>query len=242
VLFIAAFLFLSHVARSQVSPLPDLPALAKQLAVGRMLYSLGYTFADARFPPKRPSEAASILKKEIDNPSARDPKTEIDFLKQHESNIDRVLYALPKASHEEDSNYMCDDFLTPVRIAQTDSGLCVVFTGLVSNATYDSYSHTARMRAATVMQTLLLPCVKALGTFAADSSLRSVGVAVYYSTSANDSALDVPEMLLIVSPKEECIKFSEDRITEDELLDRSDVFLADVDTPFDVRKIKLELQ
>jgi hypothetical protein len=228
--------------RSQEPTLPDEPSLARQLALGRNLYTLAYTYADPLFPRQSPSGAAQILGNEIANPPARASKEEIAFLKQREKQIDSQLYLLPIASRQTDSTYLCDGFLTPVRIARKDSGLCVVFTGLVSNAAYDSYSHTARMRAETVMQALLLPCMKSLGMFAADTAFDYIGIAAYYPTTANDSTADVPEMLMIVSPRAVCVKFSQEEITEDELLDRSDVFMADIDTPSDVRKIKIELQ
>ena len=207
-----------------------------------MLYSLEYTFVDPQFPRKSPLNAMALVHGNIAAPPSRASSEEIAFLSSEESSLDSMLIRIPGASDQIDSDYVCDSFLTPVRIARKDSALCVVFTGLVSNAVYDSYSHTARTRAQVVAEGLLLPILKMLGPFAASSRCGYLGVAAYYPTSAYDTVLDVPEMLMIVSPTDECSKFSKDEITEDDLLENSDVFLADIDTPSDVRKIKLVLQ
>lgn len=240
-LFLSGLLLFVRAASAQDSLIPDEPALARQLALGRGLYTLGHTYSDPRFFPKKSSEAVAIVRKEVALPPARASREEVTIITRWQSWIDSLLYAFPTITPSIDTAYICDDFLTPARLARKDSALCFILTGLASNAVYDSYSHTARERAQSVLQSLVLPAMKAIGTFP-DTSVGYVGMAVYYLTSASDTVPDVPEMVMIVSPRAECLKFSHEEITEDELLDRSDIFLADIDSPSDVRKVKLELQ
>lgn len=240
-LLLTGLLLFACAANAQGSVIPDEPTLARQLALGRELYSLGHTYSDPRFYPKTPVEAVAIVRKAIAIPPARASKEETTMITRWQSWIDSLLYAFPTIASSVDTSYICDDFLTPARMARKDSSLCFILTGLASNAVYDSYSHTARERAQTILQSLVLPVMKAIGTFP-DTTVRYVGVAVYYPTSASDTVPDVPEMLMIVSPRVECVKYSTEEITEDELLDRSDIFLADIDSPSDIRKVKLELQ
>ena len=60
--------------------------------------------------------------------------------------------------------------------------MCVIFTGLVSTTTYNTYGSSPIMRAQKVAQSVILPSLKSLGMFASDTTLGYVGIAVYYPT------------------------------------------------------------
>jgi hypothetical protein len=240
---IAIIFLMPGLASSQSSDLPDLPSLATQLASGRNLYYLAYTFADARFPAKSPSEAVELLDAEIARPPARASKEEIAVLKHREDGIKHILLSLPTVSNEVKPQYLCDGFLSPVRVARKNSSQCVVFTGLVSTTTYNTYGSSSIMRAEKVAQSMVLPSLRSLGTFALDTALGYVGIGVYYPTrdSTKTNEVSPPEMLLIVVPCQDCIAYSAGKISAGDLFNHSDIYLSDIEMTTGVRKINLAL-
>jgi hypothetical protein len=240
---IAVFFLTPGLASGQNSGFPDVSSLATQIAAGKDLYYLAYTFADARFPPKSPSDAVELLKKEIDTPPVRASKEEIAVLKDREDRMGDILRSLPTVSNEARPQYLCDEFLSPVRVARKDSALCIVFCGLVAKTTYNTHGSSPIMRAQKVAQSMLLPSLRSLGIFASDTALGYVGVVVYYPTrdSTSKNAASAPEMLLVVVSCRDCIAYASGNISASEILNRSDVYLSDIEMSTGVRKINIAL-
>jgi hypothetical protein len=139
---------------------------------------------------------------------------------------------------------------SPIIILRDTEGGDVLQLGpIASDTVYNILRSTARQRAAKVASSILLPALRRLAEAVATEPQIGVpprvAVAVIYGTrnsADSDSLMDLkPEAITVIVPLSTAVGFSKSSITEDDLLEKADVFVMDRDTP-DLKKIRLQLQ
>lgn len=125
-------------------------------------------------------------------------------------------------------------------------GPALVVATLSLDTTYNTLRSTSRSRAGRVFSQMVAPALKAMHEhFGGASGIADFGVQVAYGAqdfSRRDEQSPKAEVLTVVVSVRECARFANGEITEDELAEAADFYLADDTTMVDVRKIKPVLE
>jgi hypothetical protein len=141
-----------------------------------------------------------------------------------------------------DSGY-CD---IPIRFCLLDGALAILLRCVASEMVYNTLETTPKSRAAKVVESSILPFLNNFNTAFSGSDVRYYGIVVLYGSrdfSDNADPLNLkPEMVALVVPSEKSREFSGGKITDQQLVDSSVVFVHSRETFTDVQRVKLSLQ
>lgn len=134
----------------------------------------------------------------------------------------------------------------PVIFGKREEDLVLLITGLTDGKIYNTLQLDARARAAKAVSEVLAPAWKAFQALPTAPDIKFVGFAATYGTQdfldkASPMSLKA-ESVVVVVPLDRALKFASGALTEDELIEASDVWVSDKDTVSDVKKIKLTLR
>jgi hypothetical protein len=134
----------------------------------------------------------------------------------------------------------------PIRFAQIENELVFLVTRVGSNKVYNTLRSTSKNRAAKIISSNILPELKAFYDSFKNTDIKYYGMIVAYGGKDflnKSTALNLKtEVVAFIVSSENCKKFSEGIITEDELVDLSDIYLKDRDMVTDIKKIKVALE
>jgi hypothetical protein len=139
-----------------------------------------------------------------------------------------------------------DTILLPVRFARRDTATTLLITGIASESVYNTLRTTSNSRAARVVQSMIIPTMRSFVEAFHGSKVGRYGMCVTYGsknfieddTYGNQEA----ETVAFVAPANAARRFVSGEITEDELLNASDVYLSDRDLRMDFKKVKLTFE
>ncbi len=130
-----------------------------------------------------------------------------------------------------------------MKFCTKDERPALVVTGVFSEFVYNTLKTDGRGRAAKEFHANVVPVLLALHRTLSESPLKFYAVIVVYGAKdfLDKTGLSVePEALVVVASADSCTDFTNGKITEDEFVDRVDVFLQDVDAA-NLLKVKLKL-
>jgi hypothetical protein len=135
----------------------------------------------------------------------------------------------------------------PVRFAQAETGMVFLVTGVGSSTVFNTLRTTPKSRAAKIISTKILPEMETFYDFFKDTDIKYCGMAVVYgSEDFSDESISrvslKAEVVTLVVSSENCKKFVDGIMTEDQLIDLSDIYLKDRDMGFNVKKIKVTIE
>jgi hypothetical protein len=131
----------------------------------------------------------------------------------------------------------------PVCFAQKENEIALIIAKVATSTVYNTLRTTPRARAAQVMGSKIIPTMKNFDKSFKGADIKYFGLAVTYgSKDFSDKLSQKAEMVGFVFSAENCRKFAESTITEDQLVDSSKVFLSDRDMSTGIKKIKIVIE
>ena len=133
----------------------------------------------------------------------------------------------------------------PLRFATQDSDIVLIASSLVADKVYNTLKTTARSRAKSATQSMILPVIPQFTKNLTSSGIQRFGVVAAYPfrNFVSDKSWDTKqEQVALVTTVSLANKFVNGEVTEDEFLDRSDIYLSDADMGSEFKKIKLSAE
>ncbi len=244
-----AFIMLIHSYSQDEKTISDLQPLMKVLEISAftgLIWQLAYEYSDSEQKPKMKEEVINDIKNWLMKKPDKDERiAEYILAKKYENNIINLFNEFsPIGSQFGGFLYLKSDI--PVRFASKDSGITLLVTGIASENTYNTLRSTAKQRAAKVISSMILPSIDKIVKIFINTEVKFIGMVVTYGSkdfSDDSKALNlIAETVALVSPIEACKNFIEGKITEDELLNESDVYQCNRDMRKGMIKIKIEIE
>jgi hypothetical protein len=134
---------------------------------------------------------------------------------------------------------------TPFIFAKKDNEIALIVNGIGSSIVYNTLRTTSKKRATEITGSVILPLMKVFRDAFKDTGIKHYGLIVAYGSKdfANpylEGSLE-PEVVIFIVSAENCKKFCERVITDDDLVVVSEVYLKDRDMK-DFKRIKVNLE
>jgi hypothetical protein len=198
-----------------------------------------------RFKQERPKNGEDAVK-DLEAYIARFPKNkyrERDLFAKYHDTLIRFVKSLPGP--------LLYPSCCTIQLALKDQSITLLLTSVGSTNVYNVSRLTAKERAAKELEATVLPAVRWFNQIESDE-FENFGVVVFYGTqdfSGDDFERGLsakPELVALVAPAEKFKKLSRAEITEEDFVERADVYLVDRDhiaatNPDAVRKVKVSL-
>ena len=129
----------------------------------------------------------------------------------------------------------------PVDFFTNNGKTCMDFGTIASDEVYNINKLEAKERAAKAVNSMVLPVMSPLSRAMKDSEVEVYEIAITYG--AQDFAgqgIIYGEGVYMLIPKDVCENFADSKITDQQLLDQSDIFLDEKDAP--VKKVSLTIK
>jgi hypothetical protein len=232
---------------------PPLVPLISVLNVGTFvetLWSLGVGLDQPEYKPKSNEEVLKDFNQWLlSKPKVERWKGEIaeyNFALKYKENIKKIIDHLSFIGSER-GMFLYNKMEIPVRFAQAETGMVFLVTGVGSSTVFNTLRTTPKSRAAKIISTKILPEMETFYDFFKDTDIKYCGMAVVYgSEDFSDESISrvslKAEVVTLVVSSENCKKFVDGIMTEDQLIDLSDIYLKDRDMGFNVKKIKVTLE
>jgi hypothetical protein len=124
----------------------------------------------------------------------------------------------------------------------------LIISSVASHSIYNKLRLDGKARALKEFHSTAVGALIAMYRGLSETPLKNYGVVVIYGASDFSEESTVgplarrTEVLAVVSGRESCEKLAEGEITEQELADRSDIFVADPDAGIQLLRVKLRLE
>jgi hypothetical protein len=138
-----------------------------------------------------------------------------------------------------------EPWVPPLAFVAKDGDLCAVVSDYASGTTFNTLRSEAKGRAWKVLnKTVLASCGRVAEAFDGYPVQRIGFVVAYGSKDFGDRSAGSmrSEVVLILIPTELCKAFSDQKVTDQELLDGSETFLADRDNMVSFKKVRLKAE
>jgi hypothetical protein len=163
---------------------------------------------------------------------------------KYEKNVRKILGNLELIG-DDWGRFVCSSTLTPVRFAQKGDGIVFLVTKVFSDNVYNTLRTTAKTRASNIISSMILPSMKAFYNSFGSTDIKYYGMVVAYGSkdfSKEGNVLNLrAEVVSLIVSAQTCKKFVEGIITDDELINASEIYLQDRDVKH-LKRIKVNLE
>ena len=121
----------------------------------------------------------------------------------------------------------------------------LIITNVTTDTIYNTLQSTSKKRAEKVLVENILPTIHNIYEPFKNTDISYLGISFYYGSKdfSDDSNFGLkPEVVMLVVPMDSCRRFVENEITDQELLDSSDIFLSDRNMINSFKKIKVLIE
>jgi hypothetical protein len=210
-------------------------------------WNVAVHYRDAEYPLKSNKDVKTAVEQWARSPQQIDKRK--GYLAEHELMVQELarlrvlLDAMSLIGRDLGQVLYADTVLLPVRFARRDTTTTLIITGIASESVYNTLQTTSKSRAAVVIQSMIIPTLRYFVEAFHGSGVGRYGMCVTYGSKdfldqTSYRSLE-PETVAFVTPATAAARFVGGQITEDELLDASDVYLSDRDLKMDFKKVKL---
>ncbi|MDD1778224.1 MAG: hypothetical protein LUQ65_08655, partial [Candidatus Helarchaeota archaeon] len=179
------------------------------------------------------------------------PSLDEKFIKEHtlalkyENNI-RMLFNRFGLIGSELGRFLCDETFKPIAFAQKPDGIVFLVTQVYSNKIYNILSTTSKTRASKIISSMILPSMKAFREAFKNTKIKYYGMLVAYGSKdfskAEYEVLDLQaEVVSLIVSAQNCKKFVEGVLTDDEFVAASEIYSVDRDMR-NLKRIKITLE
>ncbi len=164
---------------------------------------------------------------------------------KYKDNIKKVFDKLGLIGNET-GKFLNDKNDIPIYFTEMNNNIVFFVTRVGSDKVFNTLRTSSKNRAAKIIQSMILPVMKSFQDSFKGSNIKYYGIIIGYGSkdfSDESDALNLrPEVLAFIVSSENCRKFSEGIITEDQLIDSADIYLSDRDMRHQIKKIKVTLE
>ena len=183
-------------------------------------------------------EAIEYMEKSLADLSG--DKMELDFKKKNKTQINTLFSSL-KYIGKDDAKYASN--VNPVSILSNDEGRTFFIQSIFIDDIFNTVKLSARQRAAKVISTYLINCLKESSSIISDKSISffAAGAAYGCKDLLTDNSRIEGEYVYIISSRIMIEKYSLGSISEDDLINQASIFLREKDN-FGLKKVKISLE
>jgi hypothetical protein len=183
-------------------------------------------------------EAIEYMEKSLADLSG--DKIELDFKKKNKEQINTLFSSL-KFIGNDYAKYASD--VNPVSILFKDEGRIFFIQSIFIDDIFNTVKLSARQRAAKVISTYLINCLKESSSIISDKSISffASGAAYGCKDLLEDNSSIEGEYVYIISSRIMIEKYSLGFISEEDLVNQSSIFLREKDN-FSLKKVKISLE
>lgn len=172
---------------------------------------------------------------------------EIAEIEKHLPNIDSTFKSLTLFGPNQLAEFLyLKPNSIPVNFSMTgDTALTMIITGIFIDNIYNTLKLTSRQRATKVITSYLIPQLNVFTKCFPNTDIEYFGFCAIYGSkdfSNNSSSSTKAEFVSFVVPTKIINKFVSGDITEDELVESSEVNISDRDMIGEIKKIKITLE
>lgn len=164
---------------------------------------------------------------------------------KYEKNV-RKIFGNFKLIGNDWGKFVCNSVFSPVRFAQKQDGIVFLVTKVFSDNVYNTLRTSAKTRASNIISSMILPSMKAFYNSFGSTDIKYYGMVVAYGSKDFSKegfhALNLrAEIVSLIVSAQTCKKFVEGIITDDELINASEIYLQDRDIRH-LKRIKVNLE
>ena len=231
-------------------PLLPLISVLNRGTFADVLWGLGIDLNEPEYKPKSSEEVLKDFNEWLQSKPQEESWigeiTEYNFAIKYKENIKEIVDHFSFIGSER-GMFLYNKKEIPLRFAQVENGIVFLVTGIGSSTVYNTLRTTSKSRASKIISAKILPEIGTFYDFFKDTDIKYYGMTVIYgSKDFSDKSISglslKAEVVTLVVSSENCKKFSEGIITEDQLIDLSDIYLKDRDMGFKVKNIEVTLE
>jgi hypothetical protein len=223
----------------------------EKASFGRTQWSLAIQYRDKNYRPSPPEEVAADIKawlEQVDlSARPRYLNIERELLRRCRPEAEKLVTSMTLVGSNLASYVYLRGLEVPLRFARRDTLTSLVLIGVSIDKVYNTLQLDGRGRATTVIQEVIMPSLRWFAESFQSPDVARFGMCVLYGSKnfadRSSSRNLQPEMVALTVPARTCRDFVSGMITEDELIDSSDVYVSDRDmTSGTVKKIRVALK
>ena len=235
--------------KNTLPKLQDLMSVLEIASLNRTLWDLAINYPDEKYKTKSNKDVISDLKKRLEIQSLQNDSlgklVEYQLFKKYNTNVLNMFAELGLIG-EELGMFIYVDNSMPVNFALKDNHLTFLLMGVASENSFNTLRLTAKERAVKIIESMILPTINKIYKSFNETEIKYIGMAVTYGSkdfSDESSVLNQkPETVILVVSMEKCKDYIAGKITQEELVNASDIFQSSRDMIEGVKKIKVTIE
>lgn len=215
-------------------------------------WSLYYEHSNMKYKPYYSEEVINDLDLFLLNRPIEDRRNgeiaEFELIKEYRPNLERVFSGFKIFGSNELAEFLYSKGIEiPVRFCTSrDTLLSVIFTGIAVGKLLNTLKLTSKQRASKIITEYILPSLNKISEPFVNTKIQYIGITCLFGSKdfLDKSPLAIkPEYLALLVPLKLISDFINGKITDQELLDSSDVYVNDRDMNISqIKKIKVTLE
>lgn len=203
------------------------------------------------YAPVRSGDVIKYIDKYLSKTLTKDGRNgeikEFNLIKKYRSNLDSIFQRFGLLGSDQLGEFLFDkDISVPVQFGlYSDSALSLIISGAYIDNVYNTLKLTSKQRATKVLTTYILSSLKSYAKSFNDNEIKYFGMTCIYGSKdfSDESPLATKaEFLAFIAPVSLIRKYVSGDLTEDELVNTSDIYVCDRDMVTDIKKIKIIIE
>lgn len=217
----------------------------------RTTWSLFGQYNNIEYAPTNAEDVIIDIDNYLANPPTENKRRgqlkEFGYIKKYRNNIDSTFKGLKLLGSDQLGKFLYGKkYSLPIHFCMYgDTALSFIVSGAYIDNIYNTLKLTGRQRAAKVITTYILPSLKSYARAFSNSEIKYFGMTCIYGSKdfTDKSALALkPEFVGFIAPAKLIKKYVSGDLTEDELIEASDIYVCDRDMVAEIKKIKIVLE
>lgn len=171
--------------------------------------------------------------------------SECNLVKKYNKSINLLFHSLTILGNEEEGLFLpfYEQKIPLYFISYKNKDTALILTSIVVRYTYNTLKMTSKQRVYKVIESYVITSLKNFTENFKDADLKYFGIScVYRSEDFSSSYSSKFEYVCFIAPTDAIRKFVSYEITEEELINVSDIFVSDRDMGSIVKKIKINIE
>ena len=241
--------------QSQQKPKPILPlsplmtVLRTEFLFLNFNWELGIAYSENSNRPKLNEEVLEDFEEWLQRKPRKEVIeriTEYNLALKYKENIKEIFSDLSLIGNKTGMFLYDDTVEIPIRFAQKENKIVFIVTRVGSDNVFNTLRTTSKTRAAEIISSMILPEMRSFYDSFKGTDIKYYGMIIAYGSKnflEESKVLDLkPEIVALIVSAENCKKFTEGLITEDEMIELSDIYLKDRDMLTGIKKTKITLE
>lgn len=169
------------------------------------------------------------------------------LIDKYKNNITAAFNELKILSSDQLGEFLYSKEATlPLQFGLTsDTSLSFIITGTYIDNVYNTLKFTSRQRASQVITSYIIPSIKKIAKSFNGEEIKYFGMTCVYGSRDFSESITLstkPEFIAFLAPMKIINKYIAGDITEDSLIESSEIFVCDRDMIAEIKKIKIKLE